>query len=255
MCCNTHILWYLTCSLFNYSRIQIPAIRKGTFVENQCVDCGKRQKRYRCESCMAIMLLGQKQPADMNRTIAHAWKLREYFANCPKHGLVLHRGDTDVCLLCVPRRPNSARAIARRSGHRVFEKECPLHGVVDHDVNSGKCRTCVPLVVGPRGPQTPARAQARHDGRRTFRAYCVVHVEAEHYVTSGKCSQCYTTAGAVRGTPVVRSVTPRAAARRAGSVTYEAPCEIHGPAATHHVNTGRCLACFTATGSRRVRAG
>lgn len=222
-------------------------------MEHPCVDCGTVQDRWRCHDCLVVWLRDMHRPADENRLRAHNYKLREYYATCPEHGLVLHRGDNDVCLTCTPRRPDSARAIARRAGERTYAGNCPTHGVVGHDVNSGKCRVCVPLATKERGPQNPDRIAARDAGARTFRAYCPVHVEADHYVTTGKCCECFTSVGALRDASGRSGPSPRAAARRAGDVTYADACEIHGPAALHHVNTGKCLTCFTATGARRVR--
>jgi hypothetical protein len=217
--------------------------------DHPCVDCGKPQKRYRCLDCVCLWLRDQNFPDAQSQMQANYYKLTAYYATCPDHGRVLHRVDTNICQTCEPPRSDSARAIARRARLTTYEDKCEKHGVTVHEVGSGRCRECFPLRGAAKAPRSQARIDARKSGRPTYWSYCPVHVEADHSTATGECLACVADMRAAQAV----AIPPRVLARRAGDVTYADACEIHGPAALHHVNTGKCLTCFTATGARRVR--
>jgi len=131
----------------------------------------------------------------------------------------------------------------RRSKLVSYFWECPTHGLTLWSTARGACRVCSP------DRNDSPRAQARRAGQTTYQARCEIHGLTAHSVERGKCLTCFTKAGLPRARPDV-TIGPRAQASRAGAVSYQATCEIHGVAA-HATRHGKCLTCFTAGGAVR----
>lgn len=137
--------------------------------------------------------------------------------------------------------------LARQCGLPSYEDYCDAHGVTAFASCTKRCTLCA--VENPRR----TRAEARALGMSRFLAECPTHGETDHDVPRGKCLTCFTTLGAPRaqktkGRPITEG--SRAAARRAGETRYLAGCATHGETA-HSVQHGKCLGCFTASGSPR----
>lgn len=145
---------------------------------------------------------------------------------------------------CPPNDPNR-RAIAKHYELAEFEDLCHTHGFVKYDTKTNRCLSCSPRRVVNR-----ARAEARKAGEATYVGECPTHGETAFHVQSGTCATCTTAVGSPRTGPARPRNGARAEARMIGA-TYLDRCATHGET-PHHVNTGRCLTCFTATGAPRA---
>lgn len=127
-----------------------------------------------------------------------------------------------------------------------FTARCAAHGLTLFAADSGACLSCI-----AEPSDLPARIVYLRGYAVAYPATCPTHGETLFSMDRNRCLECYTTSGQQRRTGG-RGAGPRAAARRAGDVSYRAHCETHGDA-PFHVNSGKCLRCYTATGVRRAR--
>lgn len=150
----------------------------------------------------------------------------EFSWSCDIHGETKFLALENCCSECWAANaalPPRARAAAAKA--EFYADLCPDHGMVKFRVSRGECSECF-------------------DGRGRNRAEIaaqrlqLAELKAEHRRRMADAA--------------MKRVGPRAAARRAGLSEYIDTCPKHGPMTIFHVNSGKCLQCFSANGLRRV---